>query len=135
MNCSATTKAGKPCSAHPVHGTSLCLAHSPGMQERARKANAASAEARKRLREERGKALEEDKRTLTQRIAAVAARRADEFSEALVQRAIDEPNSQAAAMVLDRVEGRLVDRVETVPSSYSVDDMMRDLAALPETNA
>lgn len=28
-HCTATTRAGNPCTASPLHGTSLCLAHSP----------------------------------------------------------------------------------------------------------
>jgi hypothetical protein len=132
--CIAVTKAGSPCSNRAVTGETVCLAHSDKHPELAKKAAAASVAARKASSERRKEELETAKLTLTERIRRVVARRADEFAEALVQRGIDEPNSQAAAMVLDRVEGRVPQGIEhTAPPTYTVEDLMRDLDALPET--
>jgi hypothetical protein len=93
-------------------------------------------QARRQTRvQERLEAVERSKLTLTQLLRIEAADRAEEIVAALVQRAVDEPNSQASAILWDRIEGRVVEKSEVKnlsdPWAMSEEDLVHWLRQAP----
>ena len=99
------------------------------------RATEASAEKRSRRKEERKQAVEDADYSLTQRLRLAVADRRGEIVQALIDHAVSNPNAQSMAILWDRDQGRVAEVIEQVETTYSVEDMMRDLRALPETDA
>ena len=111
--CNRYTRTGEPCPNRVTTGRKHCFAHDPAAKERNKQASLASVKARQQRVADRLQASEQAKLTLTERIHRQAAERAEELACALVQAAITDPHGRAMAHVLDRVEGKVTDRLET----------------------
>lgn len=114
--CSSLTKSGKACRMRPLVGTDRCLAHSEGAVQRAKAAAKASAVARTASAEKRREVVEtariEAQLGVEYHINRLADERDAEIAEALVQRAIDNPDGRSMGELLNRRLGRVADRIE-----------------------
>jgi hypothetical protein len=113
------TKAGKPCTNRRMAGSELCFSHSDDAVAYRKRATQASAEKRRARVEARKDASEASKLSLTERIRRDAARRADEVAKSLVDAAVADGSSRAMAELLNRVEGKVIDRLETTAGNPS----------------
>ena len=114
--CSAKTKQGEPCKMRRLDGEATCLSHSERGVEQRRRATQASAEARRERRERLETASLEDSLTLTQRIRREAAKNAEALARSLVEAAKSDGSSAAMRELLNRTEGKVIDRIEAVPT-------------------
>lgn len=114
MKCSGTNRQGEPCNSPPMKDSDTCYAHSGALAEGSRDAALKSAQVRKARVERREEASEAAALTLTQRIRAEVAADADGFAKALVAHAKANPQSAAMTEVLNRTEGKVVEKVQTV---------------------
>lgn len=128
--CSAITRSGERCKGYALHHRDTCQSHSPeGLESRA-KAVRASAEARKAKVEARNERVEQSKLTLTQWFSIVAG----EHAEALARKAVDSAlggDVRALSIVLDRVEGKVADKLITeagVPERMNEAELMEWLS-------
>lgn len=127
-----------------VKGTDRCYTHSANAEERAeraRKAAAASAEVRKSRAEARGNAVEEARIQARLGVEFHIHRLADEndeaIAEALVTRAIANPDGVAMRLLLERRLGKVADKLELSgdkpPEEMDLAELQRWLSQLPET--
>jgi hypothetical protein len=87
--------------------------------------------ARQRRAAKREEALEQAKMTLLQRLRVKAAERNEQLVSALI-RAAEGGDMQAQRIVWDRLEGKVIDRLEVGQPEYGAEDLLKALAALPE---
>jgi hypothetical protein len=110
------------------------MSHSERGQEQRELAALASAEARRKRVEMRESADELARLSPTQ----LLRRRFHENQEPIVNALIASAKAgelRAQEILWNRLEGKPIDRVQNVSEpSYSVEDMLADLAALPETD-
>lgn len=109
MDCTATTKAGKPCPNRVVKGLETCFAHSERATEQRKQATLASAEARKERVEARKEASEAALLSLTDAIRRDAAKERDALSASLITAAKADGNGAAMRELLNRVDGKVTD--------------------------
>jgi hypothetical protein len=114
VKCEATKADGDPCNAYAVKGGSKCFLHSGNAKALSEQGAAKSAEVRRDRLTKREQRLEDAKLTLTQKIRLFAAENADAITAALGKAAIADGSSPAMRELLQRVEGKVADRVETV---------------------
>lgn len=138
--CSHIKGNGEQCKGYARHGMDVCMAHSPDMAAARAKAVQASAQARRGKVEARQEAQEAAKLSLTERIRLEAGRRNEELARALVAAALADPHGRAMAHVLDRVEGKVADKLETTTATanpFEMDEaqLLALLAAADEADA
>lgn len=114
MQCSETTKQGKPCPNPCMGDETYCFAHAPDAVARAKRAAKASVQSRRDASNRRKEALEVAKLGVDGWIARLAAERDREIAESLVKAAIADGSSPAMKVLLDRHLGKVIDRVQTV---------------------
>lgn len=138
--CTAVKKNGERCKSRALVDDVVCLLHSDRAEQVRAKAVERSAESRGEQVEARKEAQEAAKLTLTERIRLEAGRRNEELAHALVAAALADPHGRAMAHVLDRVEGKVADKLETTTATanpFEMDEaqLLALLAAADEADA
>src|SRR6266404_2522864 len=132
--CSAiSTKTGEACRAACLKDGDTCFSHSPAGAEQRKQATQASAHSRKNRVDQREKADELARLSPTQLLRRRFVEHQEPIVNALIKSAVA-GELRAQEILWNRLEGKPIDRLQNVTeSSYSVEDMLKDLAALPET--
>jgi hypothetical protein len=111
MRCNAVTKSGGSCHNRPVAGSKVCVMHSEGHTGFAKQGADASAKARGTRVTKRQEAQELAKLTTTERLRLNAAERTQELLDSIWYAATVKHDVQAQRMVLERLDGKVIDTV------------------------